>query len=79
MTGFGSQPAGCDPSDFIMNFDMKKMSPFLALILLLCTLLFEFGCQGSQQIGVKPGDEMNPALSEQQKALINEHKNRPVH
>ena len=41
-------------------------------------LLFVGGCQQSASIGNKPGDEFNGAMSEKQKALNAEHKNRAV-
>ena len=44
------------------------------LLCLLCAFLF-VGCQ-AKQVGDKPGDEMNSAMTPQQKALIAEHKKR---
>jgi len=47
-----------------------------AVLLACMAALLLAGCQGAAPIGQKPGDEMNPAMSAEQKALNAAHKKR---
>ena len=53
------------------QFLFRLSITILAGMLIVVTI----GCK-SETIGQKPGDEMNPAMSAQQKALNAEHKNK---
>ena len=60
---------------------MKTSIPKLVVIIYVgAIILSSIACGKAESINeAKPGDEMNPTMSADQKAINAAHKNRPVH